>query len=48
MSLKTGLILNRLPLDHPLIDLCLLDHARLKDHVATMNGKLEAQVYEGG
>ncbi|KAI9677505.1 MAG: hypothetical protein M1817_006459 [Caeruleum heppii] len=26
----------------------VLDHARLKEHVASMTGKLEAQIYEGG
>jgi hypothetical protein len=24
------------------------DHARLKDHVASMRGKLDAQIHEGG
>ncbi|MCJ1239801.1 hypothetical protein MMC14_007799 [Varicellaria rhodocarpa] len=26
----------------------VLEHARLKDHIASMNGKLEAQIHEGG
>jgi ATP-binding cassette subfamily C (CFTR/MRP) protein 1 len=25
-----------------------LDHARLKDHVASMDGGLEAKIHEGG
>ena len=25
-----------------------IDHARLKEHVLNMSGKLEAQIFEGG
>ena len=29
-------------------NLLYVEHARLKDHVNSMNGKLDAQIHEGG
>jgi len=31
-----------------MITYSLVDNARLKDHVSTMDGKLDAQIHEGG
>jgi hypothetical protein len=31
-----------------MLTLCATEHARLKDHVASMNGGLEAKIHEGG
>ena len=42
------MILTLLVLNEVLISFHVLDHARLKEHVASMEGGLEAKIYEGG